>query len=142
MAGMLHDIGELVIAIGMPELYVENLEAAQDPHGFDDTKVVDTLGSGSAGIGAYLLGLWGLPERVVEAVAYHDRPGMREMKSFDVYGVVHVASRLAANVEATDINDPTLLIDTQYLEDVGAADRWSDWQAAAFDLLHGQEDAA
>lgn len=142
MAGMLHDIGVVVLAIGKPDLYVRNSEVADNAHGFNDSIVIDTLGTGIAGIGAYLLGLWGLPERVVEAVAFHDRPRLSETRTFDVLGAVHVASRLAVDVTATDICDPALLIDRQYLEVAGVADRWPDWQAAAIELIHGQEDAA
>jgi HD-like signal output (HDOD) protein len=70
--------------------------------------------------GAYLLGLWGLPGPIVEAVAFHDRPG-RVRGSFWVTGAVHVA---AALVNGRDV-------DEAYLRSVGQLDRLPRWRALA-----------
>jgi HD-like signal output (HDOD) protein/CheY-like chemotaxis protein len=58
-AGLLTDIGLLLLAAKAPEL-LQRDEA--------------TLGFTHAGLGAYLLGLWGLAPGVVEAVAFHHEP--------------------------------------------------------------------
>jgi HD-like signal output (HDOD) protein len=58
-AGLLSDIGLLLLADKAPELLRRD-EA--------------DLGFTHGGLGAYLLGLWGLPGRVVEAVAFHHDP--------------------------------------------------------------------
>jgi HD-like signal output (HDOD) protein len=42
-----------------------------------------------AEIGAYILGLWGLPYTVVEAVAYHHFPGRVPQNGFDILASVH-----------------------------------------------------
>ncbi len=70
-AGMVHDIGELVIACSMP-----------DEHAAIATRVAagtnqvaaerEVLGTSHAEIGAYMLGLWGLPLSIISAVARHD----------------------------------------------------------------------
>lgn len=70
--------------------------------------------------GAYLLGLWGLPSPIVEAVAFHDRPA-RVRGSFWVTGAVHVA---AALVNGRDV-------DQAYLASVGQLDRLPRWRAMA-----------
>ena len=62
--------------------------------------------------GAYLLGLWGLPGPIVEAVAFHDRPA-RVRGSFWVTGAVHVAAALVNGREP----------DQAYLASVGQLDR-------------------
>jgi HD-like signal output (HDOD) protein len=58
-AGLLSDVGVLLLAAKAPELL-----------GRDESD----LGFTHGGLGAYLLGLWGLPPRVVEAVAFHHDP--------------------------------------------------------------------
>jgi HD-like signal output (HDOD) protein len=58
-AGLLSDIGLVLLAAKAPELLRRD-EA--------------TLGFTHGGAGAYLLGLWGLPPGVVEAVAFHHEP--------------------------------------------------------------------
>ena len=141
MAAMMHDVGKLVLAVGNPELLKESLAGKDDPYGFDDTVIIDSLGTGIAEIGAYLLGLWGLPERIVEAVAYHDHPGNRGDNAYDVFGVVHVASRLAVDSEAADPCAPELRVDTDYLSNAGVIDRWSEWQSLASDLAQGEASA-
>lgn len=74
--------------------------------------------------GAYLLGLWGLPMAIVEAVAYHHQPHRSHTRGFWVAGAVHVARALAAG-EA---------IDERYLASVKMLDRLPRWRQMAEDL--------
>lgn len=68
--------------------------------------------------GAYLLGLWGLPMPIVEAVAYQRRPGQMRSGGFWVTGAVHVATALVAG------RDP----DEAYLRAVGMLDLLPQWR--------------
>jgi HD-like signal output (HDOD) protein len=52
------------------------------------------LGATHAEAGAYLLGLWGLPFPLVEAVAYHHTPRAVAQNSFDLLGILVVAHSL------------------------------------------------
>lgn len=71
MAGLVCDIGELVLAPTLPE----QLEAAWHHAGarsLPRTQLEqEVLGATHAEVGACLLGLWGLPFTIVEAVAGH-----------------------------------------------------------------------
>lgn len=69
--------------------------------------------------GAYLLGLWGLPAPIVEAVAFYTMPS--RIRGFWVTGAVHVA---AALVNGTDV-------DEGYLRRVGQFDQLARWQTLA-----------
>lgn len=61
-AGILHDVGRLVLASTMPEERAEARSSGAPSHRH-------------AKVGAYLLGLWGLPLPVIDAVArHHDAP--------------------------------------------------------------------
>jgi putative nucleotidyltransferase with HDIG domain len=60
-AGMLHDIGRLILASAAPEE-------------MDGTPGAGALATRHAKVGAYLLGLWGLPPAVIDAVARHHDP--------------------------------------------------------------------
>ena len=68
--------------------------------------------------GAYLLGLWGLPMPIVEAVAYQQRPGQMRSGGFWVTGAVHVATALVAGQEP----------DEAYLRAVGMLDKLPQWR--------------
>ncbi len=73
IAGMLHDIGKLIL-LKIPGKYKE-VEDFVDYTGSDfvdaEYAVVKTS---HAELGAYLLGLWGIPDSIVEIVAFHHRP--------------------------------------------------------------------
>lgn len=73
LAGMLHDVGKLVLAQSMPEQFGEVLATARDNSAIHAEREV--LQTTHADIGAYLLGLWGLTDAVVESVAFHERAG-------------------------------------------------------------------
>ena len=79
----------------------------------------------SAEAGAYLLGLWGLPMPIVEAVAHHQQPGRMRMSGFWVAGAVHVASALVAGTP----------VDEAYLRSVGQIDKLPKWRSLSEQML-------
>ena len=68
--------------------------------------------------GAYLLGLWGLPMPIVQAVAFHRRPSKMRGAGFWITGAVHVASALVTGRE----------VDEAYLRSVGVIDKLPQWR--------------
>ncbi|MFC0682731.1 HDOD domain-containing protein [Lysobacter korlensis] len=81
----------------------------------------DESGPHYAEAGAYLLGLWGLPMPIVEAVAYHRTPARLRGSGFWVVGAVHVASALV-------LGEP---VDEKYLRQVGVIDKLPKWREMA-----------
>jgi len=59
------------------------------------------LGTTHADIGAYLLGLWGLPYDVIEAVARHHTP-WPDVEVLDIATAVRLADSLASSVLLND----------------------------------------
>ncbi len=57
---------------------------------------------GFAEAGAWMLGLWGLPMMIVEAVAHHRHPQRAQEKSLGICGAVHIAHALSGSVELND----------------------------------------
>ena len=76
LAGMLHDIGKLVLAMGMPEEYARVLELAQQQAGQRAGIETLELQAAHTDVGAYLVGLWGLPNTIAEAIAFHEDPSL------------------------------------------------------------------
>ncbi len=73
IAGMLHDIGKLIL-LKVPRQYNEVMEFVKTTGcDFAEAEYIVTKTS-HAELGAYLLGLWGIPDNVVEAVAFHHNP--------------------------------------------------------------------
>ncbi|MCG8555525.1 MAG: response regulator [Proteobacteria bacterium] len=130
MSALLHDVGKLVMLAQLPAEFRIISERAQaegrEPHEIER----EVLGAPHAHIGAYLLGVWGLPYTIVEAVAHHHEPDAAPGEEFGVLGAVHVADVLAHEVSSRE--DPTgPSFDYEYLERVGVVARLSEWSELA-----------
>jgi HD-like signal output (HDOD) protein/CheY-like chemotaxis protein len=99
VAGMLHDVGKLILAWKLPERFQKLQEQAAEEHSPLYKVEEREYGFSHAEIGAYLLGLWGLPYIMVEAVALHHAPNRVPHECFDAVSAVHVANLLAREIE-------------------------------------------
>lgn len=131
LAAMLHDIGKLVMVTRVPDSSRKVHEAgggtASPLHEVEEAQ----LGVSHAAIGAYLLGLWGMPYPIVEAIAHHHRPrAVQGQATFGVLGAVHVANCLAH--EAEDPGSARLHpLDVDYLTALSVVDRLPRWREIA-----------
>lgn len=92
-AGLLHDVGKLVAAVAYPAEY-----RVLFPEGTATRPLVEFeysfLFTSHAEIGAYLLGLWGFADAIVEAVVWHHRPALCVRHGFNAITAVHIANGL------------------------------------------------
>ena len=95
LAGLLHDIGKLILAHHLPDVYREILvNAAQQGRNVSEVEM-EVLGADHAQIGAYLTSLWGLPRVIIESVALHHKSVVPDSSSVSpVLGAVWHANRL------------------------------------------------
>jgi putative nucleotidyltransferase with HDIG domain len=126
-AGFLHDVGKLVLAQNMTEEYCEVMAAMSGGETALPEVEHRVLGTTHAEVGAYLLGLWGLPESIVEATAFHHNPSESCGESFSPLTAVHIANVFAWKVTQAE---PREQFDQEYLTRVGVADRVAEWQPA------------
>jgi len=112
LAGLLHDVGQIVLA-GVAPVRWKGLE--RDAH--VEAQPVNVIEDRSryvshALVGAYLLSLWGLPADVIEAVAFHHTPERLAGPLFDASLAVHIADGLVARTpgrHAPQLHMPTIL---------------------------------
>lgn len=133
-AGLLHDIGKLVIASAEPATYRRIMEQAAATGKSQTETEVDMLGCSHAEVGAYLLGIWGLPVSIVEAVAWHHGPSASPVGQFSALAAVHVASALLARSNA-GFSDRDASIDMDFLERIGKQPRLEIWMEKCADIL-------
>ena len=81
------------------------------------------FGASHADVGAYLLGLWGLGDPIVEAVAFHHRPSDCVGNSFSPLTAVHVANVLHEELSQQPAGDVPSPIDSPYLNPRHMTDR-------------------
>jgi HD-like signal output (HDOD) protein len=136
-AGMLHDVGKLILAWKLPERFKKLLAQAAEEHGPLYKVEEREYGFSHAEIGAYLLGLWGLPYILVEAVALHHGPNRVPHENFDAVSAVYVANLLAHELEAPCSELP-LENDTETnkaeLAALGVEEDVAAWRAMAADV--------
>jgi HD-like signal output (HDOD) protein len=139
VAGMLHDVGKLILAWKLPGRFKELMAEVQQEH-CPLYKVEEReFGFSHAEIGAYLLGLWGLPYAVVEAVALHHAPNRVPHRTFDAASAVYIANLLTHGLESSPPPDEgERECGDEYVASLGVQDdipRWRSMAAEALPLL-------
>jgi putative nucleotidyltransferase with HDIG domain len=131
-AGLLHDIGKLMLAMNLPEDYQQVLRLAQEDEvpPFDAEMLV--FGSSHAEVAGHLLRIWGLPEPIVEAVALHHCPQLTTSSEFSPLTSTHVANVLAHETASSSDGIPSSAIDQDYLRRIGMEDRLEAWRGGQF----------
>ena len=130
-AGLLHDAGMLVLAANVPERYDAMIETAHDL-GIPLWEVErQELGATHAVVGAYLLGLWGLADPIVEAVAFHHHPSDCVGNTFTPLTAVHVANVLQQELSQQATGGVPSQIDFTYLDRLHMTERLTDWRELA-----------
>jgi HD-like signal output (HDOD) protein/CheY-like chemotaxis protein len=130
IAGLLHDVGKLVLAANLPERYASALALASGAGLTSSEAERQIFHATHAEVGAYLLSLWGLPDPIVAATAFHHNPRSGAPAQFNAVTAVYAADYLAHQpTEATQL-------DVAYLASIGLAGRLPDWQNLYHQTIH------
>lgn len=135
MAAVLHDVGKLILAASFPDRYRELIKKSRENRLPIRHFELEDFGTTHAEVGAYLMGLWGLPDAIVEALAFHHRLAQCPVQRFAPLIAVHVASALehqANNEEQIDYSEE---LDTEHLNRLELADRLDPWKEACNEIF-------
>jgi HD-like signal output (HDOD) protein len=135
LAGLLHDIGQLVLAFGLNEEYSEVITKSVSENIPVWQMEQELLGATHADVGAYLLALWGLPNPIIEAVALHHQPAKCAEPAFSPAVAVHVADVFAHEFSGTNTEGPAPHLDMPYLTTLGFADQIETWRSGCQEVL-------
>ena len=131
LAGMLHDVGKLILAVNFSDAYREVLAVPEHAGGDAVTREAETIGTTHAEIGAYLMGLWGLEPDILRAIAFHHRPCDSRESGFGVLTAVHAANGFD---HGDRVEGATDRIDAAYLKAVQATGQMPAWQRVCREL--------
>ncbi len=134
MIGLLHDVGRLVLAANLPDAFEQARLAATEKRAAHWQTERETFGATHAQVGAYLIGLWGLPESIVEAVAYHHSPSRCPHPGSAMLTALHVADSLASPEFEHDAGLHHPGLDVKYLTSMNLADRLPEWRRLPIDV--------
>jgi HD-like signal output (HDOD) protein len=132
-AGLMHDIGKVVLAANFDEQYrgAQSLARKQKLPLWEVEHEI--FGASHGEIGAYLLGLWGMPLDLLEVAAMHHQPSRSISKEFSTLTAVHIANVLEHEL-TPDPDEPeaTAKFDDAYLEKVGLLEVMPQWREMVF----------
>jgi HD-like signal output (HDOD) protein len=129
LSGFLHDVGKLILVDNMPDEYKQVVELEQTEQ--IDTYVAEReiFGTEHGSVGAYLLGLWGFADTVLEAIAFHHFPNRVEAIKFSPLTAIHVANFLD-NTQTGNGDDSGLeRIDSEYLSRLKLENHLPTWKS-------------
>lgn len=122
--GLLHDVGKLVLAEGLRDEYGAIVARGREAGVALCEAEQTTLATTHAHVGAYLLGIWGLPEGVVTCVGSHHAP-LRSQPGFGPPAIVAIANHLARAPRRSLPAD-----DERWLDEQGRGDWRERWASA------------
>jgi putative nucleotidyltransferase with HDIG domain len=120
LSGLFHDIGKLTLASQLPGPFREVLTLIRTEKLTAADAERRVLGTSHAEVGAYLLGLWGLPDALVEAIAWHHNPSGCPGTKFTALTAVHAADCILRGPEG-------IVPDWEYLTRLGLHERYALW---------------
>ncbi|MDF1643546.1 MAG: response regulator [Pseudomonadales bacterium] len=134
IAGLMHDIGYLVLVSYNPQLFGElcdlNVRTNENPAVFEQQMFEVSHDEA----GAYLLDMWKIPTPVVEAVYHHHQPHKSGCSAVNATTAVHVAAAIICEYEEAKWPFTTCL-DMPYLEALGVVDKIDVWRELAEPIM-------
>jgi HD-like signal output (HDOD) protein/CheY-like chemotaxis protein len=129
-AGLLHDVGKLILASSLKAEYQSVLALACEKNIGIAAAEIEILGCSHAEVGAYLLGIWGLPYSILESVAWHQKPSAAPAAEFSPLSVVHAACVYHSRLHPAALSDRSEM-DFTHLSHAGVASREPLWRTTA-----------
>jgi HD-like signal output (HDOD) protein len=128
-AAIVRDVGRVVLANAFPDTVAEIARLVRDTKRSTFTVEQEQLGVSHAEVGAYLLGVWGLPHSIVAVVAHHHIPTRAPEELREIVAAVHAADAL---VDAPlDMASSECELDLAFLDAAGLIKELPRWRELA-----------
>ena len=138
-AGMLHDAGKLVLAANLPEDYSLAISRAESGEMAPEDAEQAIFQASHSEIGAYLMGLWGFHQPVVEALAFHHKPERFMAETFSPLIAVHAANAIDHHLRKKSMSEKSQDMNRTYLEKLGFSERIPSWVVSCREIVEGEQ---
>lgn len=127
-AGLLHDLGKLLLAVEIPDLVSNAIEIAQeDKISMAEAELISE-GFTHADVSGYLIGLWKLPMTVVEAVTFHHSPELLLTGASEAAVAVYAANIIAQEACPGQSGNPFVPeFDQELIDQLQLAEKLKEW---------------
>jgi HD-like signal output (HDOD) protein len=139
-AGLLHDAGKVVLAANLPEKYAEALDLMHKEDRTISEAENQIFGTTHAEVGAYLMALWGFPDPVVEALAFHHNPAGHQAERLTPLLAVQIANALDHEFNTDNLRNTGSVIDLTDIQNLGLADRLPIWRDACRSVIEQESE--
>lgn len=108
-AGLLHDVGKLIISCFLPEEHAKfKEEYEKDKESPDFVLEERVLGYNHAQIGGLLAEQWKIPTKLAEAITFHHHPQLSESQDAIAY-IVHIANFVSKKTFYDPVQEASLI---------------------------------
>ncbi len=128
VAGILHDIGKLILISKMESYYRDALDLARRNNLAIREAERATFKTTHSEMGAYLLGLWGFQSDIVEAVGFHHKLEDYPDSSFSPALAVHIANTIYYKFHPEDVVGAIPEFNKEHLQSVSKSENLHKWQ--------------
>ena len=135
IAGLLHDVGILIFASNIPEQYSSILSDVSHNKKCLIDEEKNVFGVSHEKIGAYLMGLWGFNDFIIEALAYHHNPMINISEEFIPLTAVYIANIIEHELFPENALGVVPEIDKEYIEKLNLTDKIPIWRDECKKLL-------
>jgi HD-like signal output (HDOD) protein len=102
LAGLLHEVGKLILIDNFPQPFHEACQAARQARAPLSPFVLRACHAAPAQLAGYLLELWGLPSAVIQAVACQEHPEDDPSGGFSLATALYIADQVATRRSPPD----------------------------------------
>ena len=135
LAGMLHDIGKLVLISYCPDMYRNAIQMAKERSIRLSDAEQEVFGARQSIVGAYLLGLWGFSSPVIEAVGFLPHLQLCPSTSMSPMLAVHIANVLYYKNRPEELIGAAPELDMPCIERFNLIDKLPAWNDLCSEIL-------
>ncbi len=137
LAGILHDIGKLVLLSKLESEYADAVALARQERITLNQAEKKIFKASHCDMGAYLTGLWGFNSDIVEAIGFHHRLGEYPVDTFSPALAVHIANILYYRYHSDEAVGSLPEFNEEYLHKINLGEKLLKWQDLCSECMGG-----